>query len=64
MVFNDKTNKPRGYAFIEYEHERDMHGKITVLVCSNINLYLYIALVLRVSFTYQVYRILLLDLYV
>ena len=20
------TDKPRGYAFIEYEHERDMHG--------------------------------------
>ena len=35
VVFNDKNNKPRGYAFIEYEHERDMHGKITVWVCNN-----------------------------
>uniref|UniRef100_A0A1E1WS55 U1 small nuclear ribonucleoprotein 70 kDa n=1 Tax=Pectinophora gossypiella TaxID=13191 RepID=A0A1E1WS55_PECGO len=25
MVFNKENNKPRGYAFIEYEHERDMH---------------------------------------
>lgn len=27
MVHCKKTGKPRGYAFIEYEHERDMHGK-------------------------------------
>ena len=28
IMINDKdTGKPRGYAFIEYEHERDMHGK-------------------------------------
>lgn len=26
MVFSSKSNKPRGYAFIEYEHERDMHA--------------------------------------
>lgn len=26
MVHNKKTGKPRGYAFIEYEHERDMHS--------------------------------------
>lgn len=25
MVFNKENGKPRGYAFIEYEHERDMH---------------------------------------
>uniref|UniRef100_A0A2A4K5X5 U1 small nuclear ribonucleoprotein 70 kDa n=1 Tax=Heliothis virescens TaxID=7102 RepID=A0A2A4K5X5_HELVI len=25
MIFNKDSNKPRGYAFIEYEHERDMH---------------------------------------
>lgn len=25
MIHNVKTGKPRGYAFIEYEHERDMH---------------------------------------
>jgi hypothetical protein len=27
MVFNKKTGKPRGYAFVEYEHERDMQCK-------------------------------------
>jgi len=26
MTHNVKTGKPRGYAFIEYEHERDMHS--------------------------------------
>ncbi|XP_072946947.1 U1 small nuclear ribonucleoprotein 70 kDa [Epargyreus clarus] len=26
LVFSKDTNKPRGYAFIEYEHERDMHS--------------------------------------
>lgn len=26
IVYNNKTSKPRGYAFIEYEHERDMHS--------------------------------------
>ncbi|XP_077068849.1 U1 small nuclear ribonucleoprotein 70 kDa [Siphateles boraxobius] len=26
IVYNKKTGKPRGYAFIEYEHERDMHS--------------------------------------
>ncbi|VVC94235.1 unnamed protein product [Leptidea sinapis] len=26
MIFNKETTKPRGYAFIEYEHERDMHS--------------------------------------
>lgn len=26
MIFNKDNNKPRGYAFIEYEHERDMHS--------------------------------------
>lgn len=25
MIFNKDSSKPRGYAFIEYEHERDMH---------------------------------------
>ncbi len=28
MVNDAKTDKPRGYAFIEYESEADMHGKI------------------------------------
>lgn len=27
MVQDVDTAKPKGYAFIEYEHERDMHGK-------------------------------------
>ncbi|KAM4650684.1 U1 small nuclear ribonucleoprotein 70 kDa isoform 1-T2 [Discoglossus pictus] len=26
MVYNKRSAKPRGYAFIEYEHERDMHS--------------------------------------
>ncbi|XP_023236733.1 U1 small nuclear ribonucleoprotein 70 kDa-like isoform X1 [Centruroides sculpturatus] len=26
IVHNKNTGKPRGYAFIEYEHERDMHS--------------------------------------
>ncbi|XP_068243543.1 U1 small nuclear ribonucleoprotein 70 kDa isoform X2 [Palaemon carinicauda] len=26
LTHNVKTGKPRGYAFIEYEHERDMHS--------------------------------------
>ncbi|KAL0808762.1 hypothetical protein ABMA28_012443 [Loxostege sticticalis] len=26
MVYNKENDKPRGYAFIEYEHERDMHS--------------------------------------
>ncbi|KAM8825383.1 U1 small nuclear ribonucleoprotein 70 kDa [Synchiropus picturatus] len=26
IVYNKITGKPRGYAFIEYEHERDMHS--------------------------------------
>lgn len=26
MVTDVKTGKPRGYAFIEYEREKDMHG--------------------------------------
>lgn len=25
VIQNAETGKPRGYAFIEYEHERDMH---------------------------------------
>lgn len=25
IVYSKRTGKPRGYAFIEYEHERDMH---------------------------------------
>ncbi len=28
MVHDRNSGKPRGYCFIEYEHERDMHGKL------------------------------------
>jgi U1 small nuclear ribonucleoprotein 70kDa len=27
MIQDKDSGKPRGYAFIEYEHERDMHSK-------------------------------------
>ena len=27
IVYQKDNQKPRGYAFIEFEHERDMHGK-------------------------------------
>uniref|UniRef100_A0A4X1VZ49 U1 small nuclear ribonucleoprotein 70 kDa n=2 Tax=Sus scrofa TaxID=9823 RepID=A0A4X1VZ49_PIG len=33
MVYSKRSGKPRGYAFIEYEHERDMHST-TQLACS------------------------------
>jgi len=26
LVINRQSGKPRGYAFIEFDHERDMHG--------------------------------------
>lgn len=29
MVFDKVTAKPRGYAFVEFEDEADMHGKFT-----------------------------------
>ena len=27
MVVNRQSAKPRGYAFVEFDHERDMHGE-------------------------------------
>jgi len=27
MVVDKQSDKPRGYAFVEFDHERDMHGK-------------------------------------
>lgn len=30
VVHNVDTSKPRGYAFIEYDHERDMHCKYKI----------------------------------
>ncbi|MGH0158093.1 UNVERIFIED_CONTAM: hypothetical protein FKN15_034796 [Acipenser sinensis] len=32
IVFNKSSGKPRGYAFIEYEHERDMHCEFRPLL--------------------------------
>ncbi|KAK7801019.1 hypothetical protein U0070_012076 [Myodes glareolus] len=31
MVYSKRSGKPRGYAFIEYEHERDMHSTLAAL---------------------------------
>ena len=31
MLYNRRSRKPRGYAFVEYEHERDMHCKNTTV---------------------------------
>ncbi|XP_012940085.1 U1 small nuclear ribonucleoprotein 70 kDa, partial [Aplysia californica] len=31
MINDRNSGKPRGYAFIEYEHERDMHSEYTAL---------------------------------
>lgn len=33
LVHNTTNDKPRGYAFIEYEHERDMHGEYRTIFC-------------------------------
>ena len=33
MVNDKNTGKPRGYAFIEYEEEADMHGKSIEFAC-------------------------------
>lgn len=36
LLFDNVSQKPRGYAFIEYEHERDMHGKFGHFsICQN-----------------------------
>lgn len=29
LIHDVDSGKPRGYSFIEYEHERDMHGKLS-----------------------------------
>jgi U1 small nuclear ribonucleoprotein len=31
IVVDKKTGKPRGYAFIEYEHKRDFECKIKII---------------------------------
>lgn len=39
-MYDKENGKPRGYAFIEYENERDMHCKlcsdISPIVCSRV----------------------------
>lgn len=32
IVFDSENGKPRGYAFVEYENERDMHCKSLELI--------------------------------
>ena len=35
MITDQKTGKPRGYCFIEFEHEKDMHCKyLYIVICS------------------------------
>jgi U1 small nuclear ribonucleoprotein 70kDa len=31
VIHNSESGKPRGYAFIEYEHERDMHCEYRIV---------------------------------
>ena len=33
LISDKNSAKPRGYAFIEYEHERDMHCKYPTTNC-------------------------------
>ena len=37
MVQNTKDGKPRGYAFIEYETEKEMHCKYQISIISKMN---------------------------
>ena len=30
MIYDKETNKPKGYAFIEYAHTRDMKGLLAI----------------------------------
>jgi len=39
MVHCTKNGKPRGYAFIEYEHEKDMHCKYSVELFGKFGIY-------------------------
>jgi hypothetical protein len=50
MVYDVKQSKPRGYAFIEYENERDMHflpcaGAFAIKVCVSYNRWVVILFV-------------------
>jgi hypothetical protein len=50
MVVDRNTAKPRGYAFIEFEHERDMHGKAFTI-------YAFMEIGTRVSITHCCYTL-------
>lgn len=39
MVHDSSTGKPRGYAFVEYEHERDMHFAASALLDGHVTLF-------------------------
>lgn len=48
MIYNKVSGKPRGYAFIEYEHERDMHSTIVMaMVTAGLQLMLVLPLTSR-----------------
>lgn len=40
MVYDKETNKPKGYAFIEYAHTRDMKGLSVMMQSKGID-YIY-----------------------
>jgi len=41
MVVNRQSTKPRGYAFVEFDHERDMHGQFCT-VFQSFTMFFYI----------------------
>lgn len=52
MIYNKENGKPRGYAFIEYEHERDMHCELTR---THTQTALYVSELTRILFLYLQY---------
>jgi hypothetical protein len=40
LIQDVQTGKPRGYAFIEYEKESDMHGKCFIKTIALVFLYI------------------------
>lgn len=42
VIHNTKNGKPRGYAFIEYEHERDMHCEYFFIFFTKLLLWTFI----------------------
>jgi hypothetical protein len=61
MVHNTKNGKPRGYAFIEYEHEKDMHCKYHTSDLGFIGHLVAVALILKIKLSFNK-RLLLIDL--